>query len=252
MRVVVSDYEGPLVRLRRANDNAVLDFGWADNDILDIAAINAWRGVNNVYMVIWYDQSGLGRNAVQNTIANQPQFFPNALLPYFQGDGVTNRYLTVSTTNGIQSVTNAGNQGSVIGVMLATNKNQHSFGVLTGGNRWSSHINWSDGRLYFDPGLCCDANRSVNNAANVNVWKQYTFIKNSTNIIIRISGTELLNGINTSSRCTSTDNFAIGWATGNESIISTTAFNEFIMYNIDIPSTLVTNIEQDAITFWGI
>ncbi len=250
MRVVVSNYEGPLVRLRRANDNAVLDFGWGDNDIVDITAINAWRGVNNVYVVIWYDQSGLGRNAVQNTITSQPQFFSITALPYFQGDGFDD-FLTISTPNGIQDVTNAGNQGSILGIMKVTTLSQNSFGVLMAGNRWSAHMNWGDDNLYFDPGICCNTTRSFYNATYVNLWKQYTFIKNSTNVIARTQGVERMNGIHNTGRCTLTNNFGIGTATGEPSF-STTAFNEFIMYNTDISSALMGDIEQDIITFWGV
>ncbi|HBS11541.1 MAG TPA: hypothetical protein DEO36_03215, partial [Flavobacteriaceae bacterium] len=77
-RILESDYEGPLVRLRRASDNAELDFYHADNDIVDVDAINTWRAGANVYVVVWYDQSSLGRNAIQPTQNRQPRFFPNA------------------------------------------------------------------------------------------------------------------------------------------------------------------------------
>ena len=73
LRVLVSDYEGPLVRLRRASDNAEMDFYCNDDDKVDVNAINTWRGSALVYVVTWYDQSGLGRNAVQPTRSRQPR-----------------------------------------------------------------------------------------------------------------------------------------------------------------------------------
>lgn len=251
MRVIVSDYDGPLVRLRRANDNAVQDFGWTDNDIVDVNAINTWRGGSNVFIEVWFDQSGLGRNAAQTAIALQPQFYPNATLPYFQGDG-SNDYLLITTANGIQDLTNAGSQGSVLGVIKATNLAQHTFGVLTSSNRWSTHINWIDGNLYFDPGICCNSTRAFSNTANVNLWKQYTFVKTSTNAIARSSGVQRFNGAHTTGRCTVTSNFTICWANGNTSSYSTSSFNELIMYRTDISTTLINDIEQDTMTFWGI
>lgn len=252
MRVVVSDYEGNLVRLRRASDNATQDFGWADNDIVDIAAINAWRGTSLVYVNIWYDQSGLGRNAIQNTTTKQPRFYPDSpLFPYFIGDG-TDDCLTVSG-GGLQIVTTAGIQGTVIATMKATNKQQHSFGVLTSSDRWSVHVNWSDGNLYFDPGICCNSPRSFDNSGKVNSWEIYSFIRGSSTVTARSGGVQRFSGTHTSGRCTRTEEFAIGWATGNGSgNYATTSYNEFIMYNTDINTTQIQEIETNSQTFWGI
>ncbi|MCW2119852.1 hypothetical protein [Flavobacterium sp. 7A] len=256
MRVLESDYEGPLIRLRKARIAGVLideekDFGWADNDIVDVAAIDAWRGTSEVYVTIWYDQSGLGRNAVQTNILFQPVFYTNTVLPYFQGDGI-NDFLTVSG-GGIQVVTTNGVQGTVIGTMRATNRNQHSFGVLTGSDRWSSHVNWSDGSLYFDPGFCCNNPRSFNNSGKAGFWDIYTFIKTATNAIVRSTLVERFNGTHTSGRCTRTENFAICWAAGDGTInYATTGFNELIMYKTDIAATQYQEIESDSKTFWGI
>ena len=252
MRVLESDYNGPLVRLRRASDNIEQDFGWGDNDIVDIAAINAWRAGSNVYMHTWYDQSGLGRDAVQATQHRQPRFYPDTTMPYFQGDG-SNDHLTVDTPNGIQDVTNNGNQGSVLTVMNATTKSQHSFGVLVGSDRWSTHINWNNNNIYFDPGICCNNPRFFNNATNVGQWVQYTFIKTSTNAIARADGIEKFNGTHTMGSCTRTEDFAIGWATGNQTgNHATSGFLELIMYRVDISLLQYTQIENNAMTFWSL
>ena len=252
MRVLESDYNGPLIRLRRASDNAEKDFGWGDNDILDVAAIDSWRNGSNVYVHTWYDQSGLGRDAIQTTSSRQPQFYPNAGQPYFKGDG-TDDHLTVDTPNGIQDVTNNGNEGTVLLVLEATKKSQHTFGVLTGSDRWSTHVNWGNNNLYFDPGICCNNPRYFANSINVGVWKQYTFIKTNVDVIARTGGVEKFNGTHTTGRCTRTEDFAIGWATGNEAYYhSNTSFTELIMYNIDISAATYQEIENNTIIFWGL
>jgi len=249
-RILESDYEGPLVRLRRASDNAELDFYHADNDIVDVDAINTWRAGANVYVVVWYDQSSLGRNAIQPTQNRQPRFFPNAAKPYFQGDG-SNDHLEVQTS--IQIVTNAGVNGTVLMVASATKKNQHTFGVLRGSNRWSSHVNWSNNNLYFDPGICCNNPRSYSNGASVGVWKQYTFYKTNTHVVARLNGVQKINGTHTKGRCTINDNFTIGWANGNQAWAhSTTLFQEFIMYSSDVSTAYYEEIENNAMTFWGL
>ena len=252
MRVLESDYTGSLVRLRRSSDNAEKDFLWGDNDIVDVAAINTWRNGSNVFVHIWYDQSGLGRDAVQTTRNRQPRFYPDATMPYFQGDG-SNDHLTVDTPNGIQDVTNNGNQGTVLTVMNATTRSQHSFGVLTGVDRWSTHINWSNNNVYFDPGICCNNPRFFSNTSNAGQWTQYTFIKTNTNAIARAGTIEKFNGAHTMGICTRTEDFAIGWATGDQSgNHATTSFTEMIMYKTDIATSEYEEIEENAMTFWGI
>jgi len=171
MRVLESDYNGPLIRLRRASDNSEKDFGWGDNDIVDVAAINAWRSGSNVYVHTWYDQSGLGRDAVQTISSKQPRFYADVAYPYFQGDGVDD-YLTIDTPNGLQDVTHAGKEGTIISILQATNNNQYTFGVLYGTDRWSTHTNWSNGSIYFDPGICCNNPRSFSNNTNTNKCAQ--------------------------------------------------------------------------------
>lgn len=251
MRVLESDYTGPLIRLRKGG-NTQKDFGWGDNDIVDVAAIDVWRNGADVYVHTWYDQSGLGRNAVQSKKKQQPRFYTNVNNPHFQGDG-SDDHLTVDTPNGIQDVTTNGNQGSVLLVLNATTKSQHTFGVLTGSNRWSTHVNWNNNNLYFDPGICCNNPRFFANDENVGAWKQYTFIKTNTNVIARAGGVEKFNGIHTTGRCTRTEDFAIGWATGDQpSNHSNTSFIELIMYDTDISSADYQEIEDNAITFWGL
>jgi hypothetical protein len=253
MRVLESNYTGPIIRLRRSTDNAERIFGRAENDIVDIAAINAWRGTSSVFVHTWYDQSGLGRDAIQTTTYFQPQFYPDATRPYFQGDGVDD-HLLIDTPNGVQDVTNAGDEGTVITIARATNRNQHSFGVLINSNRWSTHINWRDRYLYFDPGIPSSREvRKFYNNSNVNRWELYTFIKTNTNAIARAGGARRFDGAHTMGKCTLTIDFAIGWANGNQARAhSNTSFIEFIMYRTDISAKEYQEIEENAITFWGI
>ena len=253
MRVLNSDYDGALVRLRKDDDNTEEDFGWSDNDIVDISAIDTWRSGANVYVVAWYDQSGLGRNATQADQTRQPQFYTNSSMPFFRGDG-SNDYLTVDTPNGIQDLTNEGAEGTVLGVMRATKKSQHTFGVLNGNNRWSTHINWSNNNVYFDPGFCCNTIRNFDNSTNVGVWEHYSFYKTSGRVIARVGGLQKFNGLHTKASCTLKEDFAIGWAEGetNSTKYATTSFLELIMYNTNKSIGEITEIEDNTITFWNL
>ncbi|WP_378188213.1 arabinofuranosidase catalytic domain-containing protein [Aquimarina sp. W85] len=251
MRVVESNYNGPLIRLRRDSDNAVRDFWFADNDIVDVAAIDAWRGNANVFVVIWYDQSGLGRNATQNTNAFQPQFITDPSRPYFVGDG-TNDRLDINTS--IQVLTNAGVNGSIFTVIFSTSNNQFSMGTRRPGNsrdRWSIHLNWTDNNVYFDSGFCCIENvRSAQNPNNQ--WQQLSFIRANIIQSIRRSGVELNSGNYTQNPCTATNNFGILYANGINNEFANNRFTEIIMYNTDIELSDIQEIEENQITFWNL
>jgi hypothetical protein len=71
-RRALTSYEGNLVRLRRASDNAELDFGYDANGDLDTAAIATWAGGDS-FIVTIYDQKS-GDNVTQGTAGNQPLF----------------------------------------------------------------------------------------------------------------------------------------------------------------------------------
>lgn len=249
MRILESDYEGPLVQLRRASDNAIQDFYAADLDIVDVDAIDTWRAGTDVFVVRWYDQSGLGRDAIQNIQNRQPQFFPDPTQPYFQGDG-TNDKLEVGVS--IQLLTNAGVNGTVLAILTATRKNQLSFGALVSRDRWSVHVNWGNGNMYFDPGYCCNNPRSFNNVAFEGIWSQYTFLKGTTTVTARQQGAQKFTGLHTSGRCTLNLNFALCHANGTASAYATTKFLEMIMYRTDISAVDYEEIEENQMTFWGL
>jgi len=246
MRVLVSDYEGPLIRLRRSTDDEESDFYCGEDDKVDSNAIDTWRGTSNVFVVIWYDQSGLGRNAVQTTIAFQPQFFPDAALPYFEGNGTSYR-LDINTS--IQILTDAGANGTILGLFTATRRNQHTFGTLVGRNRWSAHVNWSNGNLFFDPGFCCNNPRNFTNVDGENQWSQYTMLRGTSTVAVRQNKVTGFSGNHTTGRCTLTNNFGILYANGGGGY-SNSKMNELIMYKTDISSNVYTEIEENQITFW--
>lgn len=269
MRVLESDYNGPLVRLRRDSDNEEMDFGWGDNDIVDINAINIWKGTDNVYLVIWYDQSGLERDAIQIDTGKQPQFYTNASLPHFQGDG-SNDFLLVDEN--FQVLTENGKNGTVLGIFFATDKSQITFGIAGGSERWLTHLNWSNENVYFDPGYCCNSNRNYSNnfpthATNpglLGIWGQYTFSRreNALNssvdqIIMRTNGIEKKNGdFPDNQSCNLTYGFGIGAAavnsSGGGSSYSTTKFMEMIMYSTGKEDEFLNIVEENQLRFWNL
>lgn len=65
-------YYGDCLKLRRSSDNAQKDFGFDNKGNIDTIAIGVWGGVDTLYIVTWYDQSGYKNHANQTNHANQP------------------------------------------------------------------------------------------------------------------------------------------------------------------------------------
>lgn len=80
LRRLRAAYAGPAVRVRRSSDGAEQDVGFA-SDVLDTAALLAFCGSaggaapqpGSGFVAKWYDQSGLGQDAVQAATGQQPQ-----------------------------------------------------------------------------------------------------------------------------------------------------------------------------------
>jgi len=73
LRNLSSAYTGPLIRVRRSNDNAERDIYGTFRGDLDLAALTSFVGANSGFVTTWYDQSGSGRHATQATAASQPR-----------------------------------------------------------------------------------------------------------------------------------------------------------------------------------
>lgn len=72
LRRFAAGYAGPLVRLRRASDNAESDFSAGAGIWLDEAAVLGWCGGASAYASVLYGQAG-GLNLVMTTAAAQPR-----------------------------------------------------------------------------------------------------------------------------------------------------------------------------------
>jgi Concanavalin A-like lectin/glucanases superfamily len=88
IRRLLTSYTGPVVNLRRSNDNAILDFFADSNGNLGgyyngnwISAANWITAISNTataYVTVWYDQSGNGNHAKQMTTTTlQPSYNAN-------------------------------------------------------------------------------------------------------------------------------------------------------------------------------
>lgn len=75
LRLLRSGYTGPLVSVRRADNNSTASFTQAQ---IDDGTLAAHCSGTDGLVTVWYDQSGNGNNATPPAAANQPKIFTNA------------------------------------------------------------------------------------------------------------------------------------------------------------------------------
>jgi hypothetical protein len=75
--LLVPDYEGDCIRIRRSGDNAETDIGF-DGTGLDRDAIATFCSPGDGFVKVWYDQSGNGNHATQSTTSNQLKIYDAA------------------------------------------------------------------------------------------------------------------------------------------------------------------------------
>lgn len=79
VRKVVPSYRGALVRIRRNQDSAETDIGYAADGSINVSDINTFLAGSSpasttAFITTWYDQSGNGNNLTQSTAAKQAVF----------------------------------------------------------------------------------------------------------------------------------------------------------------------------------
>lgn len=99
LRKVVPAYSGSAIRIRRSNDNAESDIGFAGNGDLSTSSITSFVGSNSAFITTIYDQ-GLATaiNLVQTTAANQFQIV-NAGTIITSGSMTTGKPVAQMTTS---------------------------------------------------------------------------------------------------------------------------------------------------------
>lgn len=79
-RRLLGSYSGPLIRVRRSSDNAEQDVGFDANGDLDTAALLAFAGEGDAFLVTRYDQTGGGAHVTQATTTLQPRIVDSGSL----------------------------------------------------------------------------------------------------------------------------------------------------------------------------
>lgn len=84
-RKLSSTYVGSAIQVRRSTDNTTQNFGFDSNGNLDTNSLTSFVGSGDGFLTIWYDQSGNGNNAIQNTLLNQPKIITSGVVERANG-----------------------------------------------------------------------------------------------------------------------------------------------------------------------
>lgn len=93
LRKLKAGYTGNSIQVRRSSDNSTQNIGFVNN-VLDTSSLLIFCGSGNGFVTIWYDQSGSGNNAIQNTAAAQARIVFNGAITYQNGNPVINFFGT--------------------------------------------------------------------------------------------------------------------------------------------------------------
>ncbi len=274
-------YTGFALKVRRGTDNAEADVAF---DIKEIVSLNslvtvtfagtsslivgqtltysAFINSQTIYVNTWYDQSKKIYNAIQTDVLLQPKIVLNSSgvsndLPSILFNGANRERLIILQP--IQNLALNGVSATYMTVLKPTenSKEQLSFGLQTGGNRWTLSTNWNDDNLYFDSSegtTCCASNRSFQNNTNMFFYKQYSFVRGSTYKTARFNSTStILNNSPSPSTPFTGGNFGIGYwyldcCLANPGFYGNVS--EIVMFPIDLQIPELLTLEINQKNFW--
>lgn len=105
VRIVVGDYNGPCMRVRRSSDNAEQDINFLDGYI-DTASLLSFVGAGDGFVTIWYDQLEV-QDINQSNTSQQPRIVTSGVLETDGGKSLAAIYffggqnLRTSTPNNV-------------------------------------------------------------------------------------------------------------------------------------------------------
>jgi hypothetical protein len=267
-RKLIDSYTGPLFRVRRSSDNQERDIGLS-GDYTDITALKAFVGTTSGYVTIWYNQNTAYPNATQTTAAAQPRIVNAGIVDSELNSNIAHMYLDGATwfdsNQGAQSITNAGNEGTVLIVArpFGGNSNAWTFGVANDGasNRWMAHFPYQGGQaynageIYFDVGNLNTQRCHTGTTTPHDTWKVWSMVKRADRSQVywgKILG--CTSQIVTGQRYTGNENFHIGQSGGPTAAGQRYRgfMAEFIVYNYDVNATELSNYQQLTGEFFGL
>jgi hypothetical protein len=282
LRNLDKDYLGPLVRVRRSNDNAEQDIFGDYYGNLDTASLKTFVGTGNSgFVTVWYNQADSAgifgtKNATQTTAANQPRIINAGIVERQNGkvsirlDG-TNDGLIISTAVPLTS-------HSIFDVKTTTNTITTATSAMltySGEFAWSSTYDETlygygslTGRLtnerqYFTNSAVSTENPAANDifgygqvSNNISGIKLNSILYNGNTTFNFYENNSLISLSNTDAGAFSSTRFpndikGIGYRFSSNTFYFNGNFQEIIIYNSDQSSNR-TGIQTNINTYYSI
>jgi hypothetical protein len=241
-RKLLSSYNGPDIRIRRASDNAELDIGFLGfvpglGAPLDVAAAAAHCAATSCFAVTMYDQSGNVRHITQATPANQPALVFNCTgaLPCVRLTVANHALITagnVTPATGVVSINVVANRVSAAGLCFLNRQNGASGNRIQSltatANSWAIH----------------NGAAAVTGVAADNAWHTATGVLNGAGTFINIDGTPFTGSL--------TGSVIAGTAGMSGAAATTCNWAEGIVWdNYVLTAGEVTALQTNQKSFWG-
>jgi hypothetical protein len=253
LRILRGTYTGSAIRVRRSNDNAEQDIGFAVGGGLDTASLLTFVGANNGFVTTWYDQSGNGLNATQTTSANQPRIvgsgvldtsggLPALLWTNGQEQRLINASLNVLQPSTTFSVTQLSAATGINGSVIYDSFNNVLSALFHTGTSESPNNN-----LVLNNGTAITAGASTTN------FQLITALNNLSSSVVRINSLQVATG---NTFVNPLSGISIGQVRGNPNPIASFLdfsghISELIIYASNQTSNF-TGIEPNILTYYGI
>jgi hypothetical protein len=250
-------YSGPLLRVRRSSDNAEQDISAdaAGCGPLDLTALNTFVGANSAFVKTWYDQSGNGINITQATNANQPRIMNAGVLDETTAGKPAVRWFDATGARLMEAAAPFTSANELtVNLVFKEVVRQNSWAWILAvdgdpGGRISTHITWSDGRIYYDLGGCCASPQRVSGVTpyavgSTNVYSYVNSVSQNTKIIYG-NGSAIITGV------VSTATVARVRLGSNGTNAMNAAMSEFLVFPSLLTSGDRRTIELNQKTFYG-
>ena len=184
LRKVVDGYTGNAILVRRSSDNGTTPIGFTGvGNNLNEAALLAWVGAGDGFVVTWYDQSGNSKDITNATNARQPRIVSGGVVensgsrPAVRFVGTSNH--TLLRTDATIALNNMSNY--TVLAPTTTTGTRNPFGLnatnrfyLPSMNAGTDYVGYATGAFAINMGTASTAIKlfsSLTTASNITAWK---------------------------------------------------------------------------------
>lgn len=257
LRLLRTNYTSFCIRVRRSSDQAERDFGFTAAGNLDTAALLAWVGSGNAWVVTLFDQSGTGNNLTQTVAAAQPQIVAAGVVildgtrPAMTFDGVA-QFMLSSANVGL-----TGNPRFTVSLVhsapaVASNGVFVSFGGNTGAGQ-AFHYMVSGAGPQYQIGFASNTQLAIVTLNNPTAQASVTMIRNGTlgaNWAIWQSGAQLPFTPNNDNAVALVNGpLRVGnWITGGN--FAPMKLSELVVFNTDLSVSQLTQLDNSRAAYY--